>query len=100
MYISTIATETKIQVSFNLNQVPEFWQLPDKRVVFYVTDCENGQCLTVAIEPKLLKKLTQLRFADREAVIIGELGEKTETGFELISLNVQIFENTILSENS
>ena len=86
------ATPAKIQVVCKLNQVPELWELPDKRVVCYLKDGESDRIFTVQMKPKMFKKLTDHGFADWVAVITGEIGAATETGFELVNAAVQVFE--------
>lgn len=44
------------------------------------------------MKPKIFKKLTEHGFSDWVAAITGDIGEPTETGFELVNASVQVFE--------
>ena len=87
-----MATAAKIQVICKLNEIPELWELPDKRVVFYVKDSESDYIFTIQVKPKLFKKLTDHGFTQWVAAISGDLGSSTETGFELLNPALQVFE--------
>ncbi len=89
--ILAIATPAKIQLTCKLNQVPKHRELPDKQVELFLND--GGDLIfTVRMKPKMFKKLTDHGFEQWVAAISGDLGQNTETGFELLNAAVQVFE--------
>jgi hypothetical protein len=97
--IRAMATPAKIQVTCKLNQVPVCRELPDKRVEFFLKDGESDRIFTIHMKPKIFKKLTEHGFTDWVAVITGEIGPATETGFELVNAAVQVFEKQAREAN-
>ena len=74
-----------------LHQVPAYRELPDQRIEFFLSEGASPVS-TVRIKPKLFKKLTHHGYEHWVAAISGDLGEATETGFELQNIAVQVFE--------
>ena len=89
--ILAMATPAKISLTCKLNQVPKHRELPDKQVEFFLND-GTDRIFTVRMKPKMFKKLTDHGFEQWVAAISGDLGQNTETGFELLNAAVQIFQ--------
>ncbi|MGB8698018.1 MAG: hypothetical protein WCD18_01255, partial [Thermosynechococcaceae cyanobacterium] len=89
--IRAMATPAKIQLTCKLNQVPAHREFPDKQIEFFLND-GSDRIFTVRMKPKMFKKLTDHGFENWVAAISGELGPATETGFELMTPSVQVFE--------
>jgi hypothetical protein len=89
--IRQMTTPAKIQLTCKLHQVPDYRELPDSRIEFFLSE-GAGPVFTVRIKPKLFKKLTHHGYEHWVAAISGDLGEATETGFELQNVAVQVFE--------
>ncbi|MGB8697884.1 MAG: hypothetical protein WCD18_00575 [Thermosynechococcaceae cyanobacterium] len=95
--IRAMATPAKIQLTCKLNQVPAHRELPDKQIEFFLND-GSDRIFTVHMKPKMFKKLTDHGFENWVAAISGELGPVTETGFELVTPSVQVFEKKASSD--
>lgn len=86
-------TPGKLELTIKINEFP-----------IDVTTTENGwkqfdietgdQVVTVAVKPKMFKKLEQARISYSEwvAAIAGKMGQKTDKGFVLDEPNIQTFE--------
>ena len=89
--ILAMATPAKISLTCKLNQIPAHRELPDKQIEFFLND-GSDRIFTVRMKPKMFKKFTDHAFARWVAAISGDLGQNTETGFELLNAAVQIFQ--------
>lgn len=83
----------KLELTIKINEFPADVQTVENG--FKQFDIDTGeQIVTVALKPKVFKKLEQAQenYPMWVAAIAGQMGEKTDSGFVLKEPNVQTFE--------
>ncbi len=86
-------TAGKLELTIKINEFPADVQTGEKGLKQF--DVDTGeQIVTVALKPKVFKKLEQAQenYPMWVAAIAGQMGEKTDSGFILKEPNVQTFE--------
>ncbi len=86
-------TPGKLELTIKINEFPADVQTVENG--FKQFDIDTGeQIVTVALKPKVFKKLEQAQenYPMWVAAIAGQMGEKTDSGFVLKEPNVQTFE--------
>lgn len=86
-------TSGKLELTIKINEFPADVQTVENGLKQF--DIIAGeQIITVALKPKVFKKLEQAQenYPMWVAAIAGQMGEKTDRGFVLKEPNIQVFE--------
>ena len=86
--------EVKSEVTIKFSgELPEGTPAENKKVQISLTD-QNGVVFTALLNGKSWRKAetNTKEFADWAGAISGKLGQRTESGFEIIDAGIQVFE--------
>ena len=86
--------EVKSEVTIKFSgELPQATPAPNKKVAIELTD-QNGIVFTAQINAKSWRKAeaNTAEFADWAGAISAKLGQRTESGFEIIDAGIQVFE--------
>ena len=83
----------KLELTIKINEFPANVRTVENGLKQFDIDT-GGQIVTIAVKPKMFKKLEQAQenYPMGVAAIAGLMGEKTEQGFVLNEPNIQTFE--------
>ena len=86
-------TEAKSEITLKFNALPTANPAPNKKVEISLTD-QNGVIFTALINAKSYRKAEAdvQAFSDWGGAVSGKLGNKTDSGFEVVDAGIKVFE--------
>lgn len=86
-------TEAKSEITLKFNELPTAITAPNKKVEIELED-QNGVIFTALINAKSYRKAEAdvQAFSDWGGAVSGKLGNKTDSGFEVLDAGIKVFE--------